>query len=146
MFYNQDSTLYNRWIWNGVVKPYKDPFTKSKNRNNIGIDTLNTVNYGRHVNSPMCCSHHLNCLENILLSLGKHTGNWCLISYPHTVRRISLWYLCLYSELSFLSMPSVKRKKNSKYMTLSHAITIGGASMRYVTTIALVYPNSKPPG
>lgn len=149
MFYHYDSTLYNRWIWNGVVKPYKDPFTKSKNKNNTGIDTLNTVNYGRHVNSPTYCSHRLNCLANILLLrlVGKtHTGNYCLISYPHNVRRISLWYRCMYSELSFLSIPSVKRRKNSKHMTFSNAITIGGASMRYVTTIALVYPNTKSPG
>jgi hypothetical protein len=80
-------------------------------------------------------------------SCGKtHTGNYCLISYPHTVRRISLWYLCVYSYLSFLSIPSVKRRKNSKYMTLSNAITIGGVSMRYITNIAFVYPNTKHAG
>lgn len=116
MFYHHDSTLYNHCIWNRVVKPYKDPFTKSKNKNNIGIDTLNTVNYGIHVNSPMYCSHHLNCLANILLLrlVGKtHTGNYYLISYPHTVpTNFAVLPLPVFrAELSFYSVSQKKKKR-----------------------------------
>jgi hypothetical protein len=43
-----------------------------------------------------------------------HTENYCLISYPYIVRRNLLWHLCVYTELSFLPIPSVKRQKGLK--------------------------------
>jgi hypothetical protein len=56
-----------------------------------------------------------------------------------------MWYLCIHfpAELSFCSFSQNKKLQSIR---LCRTLSVVGASMRYVTTTAIVYPNTTAPG
>jgi hypothetical protein len=83
-------------------------------QNNIGTENLNTVNYSRHVNSPMYCSHHINCLACFFVLLGKHILETINFISSHSPQNFAVVPLRVFrAELSFYSVSQKEKRIQS---------------------------------